>query len=83
MARWVPFHDLVAGVATLGLLAGVLLLTVLGIAVPSFLSAAFGIAIGWVFRGGVQLQNELRHRNRSNNGKQSTAETSGETDPRP
>lgn len=68
MARWVPFHDLVAAVATLGLLAGVLMLTVLGIAVPNFLSAAFGIAMGWVFRGGWQLQNELRHRNRSNNG---------------
>lgn len=68
MTRWVPFHDLVAGIATLGLLAGVLVLVVLEIAVPSFLSAAFGIAIGWVFRGGVQLSNELRHRNRSNNG---------------
>jgi len=68
MARWVPFHDLVAGVVTIGLLAGVLLLIVQGIAVPSFLSAAFGIAIGWVFRGGVQLQNELRHRKESNDG---------------
>jgi len=83
MARWVPFHDLVAGIATLCLLVGVLVLVVLEIAVPSFLSAAFGIAIGWVFRGGVQLQNELRHRNKESNGKQSTAETSAETDPRP
>jgi len=69
MARWVPFHDLVAGVATVILLAGVLMLVVLGIAVPTFLSTAFGLAMGWVFRGGWQLQNELRHRNRSNDGK--------------
>jgi len=68
MTRWVPFHDLVAAIATLGLLAGVLVLIVLGIAVPSFLSAAFGVAMGWVFRGGVQLQNELRHQNKESNG---------------
>jgi len=68
MARWVPFHDLVAGVATVILLAGILVLTALSIPIPQFLSHAFTVAIVWTFRGGVQLQNELRHRNRSNNG---------------
>lgn len=67
MARWVPFHDLVAGIATLILLAGVLVLVILQITVPGFVSAAFGVAMGWAFRGGVQAANELRHRNRSNN----------------
>jgi len=68
MARWVPFHDLVAGVATLGLLVGIVLLTALGQAVPAQISTGFTLALGWTFRGGWQLQNELRHRNRSNNG---------------
>lgn len=83
MARWVPFHDLVAGAATLGLLAAIVLLTALGQAVPAQISTGFTLALGWTFRGGYQLQNELRHRNRSNDGKQSTEETSVETDPRP
>ena len=64
MTRWAPFHDLIAGVVTIGLLAGVVVFTLAGIAVPGFYSTAFGLSMGWVFRGGVQLQNELRHRNR-------------------
>jgi hypothetical protein len=68
MTRWVPFKDLVAGVATIGLLAGVIVLVVLGVDVPAYLSAAFTVAMGWVFRGGAQLQNELSHRNKESNG---------------
>jgi len=68
MTRWVPFHDLVAGLATLGLLAGVLLLSALNQPIPQYVSTGFTLALGWTFRGGWQLQNELRHRNRSNNG---------------
>jgi len=68
MTRWVPFHDLVAGIATLGLLAGILLLSVLNQPIPQLFSTGFTLALGWTFRGGWQLQNELRHRNRSNNG---------------
>ena len=64
MTRWVPFHDLIAGIVTIGLLAGVVVFTLAGIAVPAFYSTAFGLAMGWVFRGGVQLGNELSHRNK-------------------
>ena len=69
MTRWVPFHDLVAGVATLALLAAIVLLTALEAAIPTQISTGFTLALGWTFRGGYQLQNELRHRNRSNDGK--------------
>jgi len=69
MAHWVPFHDLVAGVATLGLLVGILLLAVLNQPVPQYLSTGFTLSLGWTFRGGYQLQNELRHRSKENNGK--------------
>jgi len=68
MTRWVPFHDLIAGLATLGLLAAIVLLTALEQAIPTQISTGFTLALGWTFRGGYQLQNELRHRNRSNNG---------------
>lgn len=68
MTRWVPFHDLVAGIATIILLAGILLLLGLQQPIPQFLSHALIGALTWTFRGGVQLSNELRHRNRSNNG---------------
>lgn len=68
MTRWVPFHDLVAGVATLGLLAGILVLAIMQIPIPGFLSGVFGLAMGWAFRGGVQAANELRHRKETNNG---------------
>ena len=69
MTRWVPFHDLVAGVATLALLAAIVLLTTLKIEVPGQISSGFTLALGWVFRGGYQLQNELRHRKGNKDGK--------------
>jgi hypothetical protein len=69
MTRWVPFHDLIAGLATLGLLAAIVLLTALEQAVPAQLSTGFTLSLGWVFRGGYQLQNELRHRKGSKDGK--------------
>lgn len=68
MTRWVPFHDLVAGVVTLVLLVGILLHSILGQAIPEVLSTAFTVAITWTFRGAIQLQNELRHRNEVKNG---------------
>lgn len=63
--RGIPFHDLVAGLAALMLVAGILALVFVGRPVPDFLSHAFTMALAWAARGGVQAANDLRHRNRS------------------
>lgn len=64
MAEYLRGHDVIAGVMCLGLLVGILALAVLGRECPAHLENGFLLALGWVFRSGVQLQNELRHRER-------------------
>lgn len=59
----VTFHDVIAGLFAVGLLVALVLLTVLNRAIPDFLTGAFGVAVGYVFRGGVQVANDMRHRN--------------------
>lgn len=63
----VPIHDVVAGIIAIGLLVGILVLAVSGQDCPEYLRTVFAIAMTWTFRGGVQLSNELRHRNRRQN----------------
>lgn len=65
MIRRVPFHDAVAGIVTVGLLVGILLLLALSVSIPQYVSGAFTLAMGYTFRGAVQVANELRHRDRS------------------
>ena len=60
--QYVAFHDLLAGLAALVLLTAVIALAVIGREIPPLLEGGFGVAIGYVFRGGVQVTNELRHR---------------------
>jgi hypothetical protein len=62
----IPLKDYIAAVVTVGLLVGIILLAVLGQECPDILQSGFTLALGWIFRGGAQLQNELRHQNRSN-----------------
>jgi len=63
--KLIPLHDLIAGLVTVGLLVGIILLAVLGQECPDILQSGFTLALGWIFRSGVQLQNELRHQKRS------------------
>lgn len=65
--QYVAFHDLVAGLAALVLLFAVITLAIIGREIPPLLEGGFGVAIGYVFRGGVQMTNELRHRNNKPN----------------
>lgn len=60
--KYLPLHDLLGGLAALGLTVGVILLAALGRECPEQLWSGFLLAMGWLFRSGVQLQNELRHR---------------------
>lgn len=52
--RW---HDLVAGVLAVGLLAGIVALAALGRDRPPEMTTAFAVAVGWVFGSGVQRAN--------------------------
>jgi hypothetical protein len=63
--KLIPFYDLVAGLASLMLIAAVITLAILGRGCPEELRSAVTLALGWIFRSGVQLQNELRHQERS------------------
>lgn len=63
----VKLHDLLGGVVALALVAGVVLLAILGRECPEQLWSGFMLAMGWLFRSGVQLQNDLRHRGRKGN----------------
>lgn len=62
----VKLHDILGGLVALALVAGVVLLAILGRECPEQLWSGFMLAMGWLFRSGVQLQNDLRHRGRSN-----------------
>ena len=61
----VPYDDLLAGIVSIGLLVGILVLAVLGQAIPEFLTGSFGIAIGYVFRGvrqnGVAVARDIKN----------------------
>jgi len=54
-------HDLLASTVTLFLLSAVIALTVLGRPVPDLLTASFGTAMGYVFRGAVDGINGRNH----------------------
>lgn len=60
--------DIVGGLVALALVVGVILLAVLGQECPGELRSGFMLALGWLFRSGVQVQNDLRHRGRGANG---------------
>jgi len=47
------FHDMLAALVTLILLAGILALVFTGQAIPEALWVAFSAAMGYVFRGGM------------------------------
>jgi len=64
----VKLHDVVAGLVALGMLGGIILLAVLQLQCPDELRNGFMLALGWLFRSGVQLQNDLRHRGRTDHG---------------
>jgi hypothetical protein len=61
----VPFRDLVAAVVTLGLLAAIVALPIIGREPSPYLVNCFTLAVGWTFRAGAQAANELTHRKRS------------------
>lgn len=65
--RLVPLHDWIAGLAALMLLAAGIALAILGREIPPFLQSGFALALGYVFRGGIQAANEARHRKESAN----------------
>lgn len=59
----VPLHDKLVAAVILVLLVGVLALTGLRVPIPEYLVNAFTLALGWLFRGGIQAANEYLHRN--------------------
>ena len=61
----VPLHDKFAGVAVILLLVGVLVLAGLGRPTPDYITHAFTVAIGYLFRGGVAAANDYYHRRRA------------------
>jgi hypothetical protein len=62
----IPLKDYIAGLVTVVLLVGIILLAVLGQQCPDILQTGFTLALGWIFRSGAQFANELQHQKGSN-----------------
>ena len=54
-------HDVLASIVTVLLISAVIALTALGRPVPALLTASFGTAVGYVFRGAVDGINGRNH----------------------
>lgn len=58
----IPLYDWVAALGFAALLIGLLVLAGLGRPAPDYLTDAFKISIGLIFRTSVAVANEYRHR---------------------